>query len=97
MNQETLINKLIELREKNDLFGFCTKGDEVDQIISEMETAVFSRSKTKRVTISEKIDDQVQMLQIYLLEMHQYKADIEYQRVIANQIYFLEKLNTGQL
>ena len=97
MNQETLINKLIELREKNDLFGFCTKGDEVDQIISEMETAVFSRSKTKRVTISEKIDDQIEILMKHINQMEREKADIEYQRVIANQIYFLEKLNTGAL
>jgi hypothetical protein len=37
MNQEKLIKKL---REKNELFGFFTKGDEVDQIISEMEVEV---------------------------------------------------------
>ena len=41
MEQKNLIKNLVELRKKNNLFGFFTEGDEVDQIISEMEADVF--------------------------------------------------------
>ena len=47
---------------------------------------------TKRKTMSEKILEQQDILHKYLIEMEKKNAPVEDQRVIAQQIYFLEKL-----
>ena len=50
----------------------------------------------KRKTMSEKILEQQDILHKYLIEMEKKNAPVEDQRVIAQQIYFLEKLIYGE-